>query len=113
MSFRAALLALTLVAAFASTHAQQASIDPQLAREIDSIPAIDNHAHPMLSPPADATDREFDALPVDSMAPQTTPSRSARTGRHFTMPGRLSSISTCSHRSHLTPRNNSTPHALA
>jgi hypothetical protein len=27
----------------------------------------------MLSPPADASDREFDALPVDSMAPQTDP----------------------------------------
>ena len=27
----------------------------------------------MLSPPADATDREFDALPVDNMAPQTDP----------------------------------------
>ena len=52
---------------------QPSDPDPDLAREIDSIPAIDNHAHPMLSPPADATDREFDALPVDSMAPQTDP----------------------------------------
>lgn len=73
MSFRPLLLALTLACTFASAHAQQPSIDPQLAREIDNIPAIDNHAHPMLSPPADATDREFDALPVDSMAPQTDP----------------------------------------
>ena len=36
-------------------------------------PAIDNHAHPMLAPPAMATDREFDALPVDNMEPETDP----------------------------------------
>lgn len=65
------LLALLLAAA--SAIAQQPTVDPALAHEIDSIAAIDNHAHPMLSPPADATDREFDALPVDSMAPQTDP----------------------------------------
>ena len=72
MSLRRLLLALALATA-ATSLAQQSSIDRALAREIDSIPAIDNHAHPMLSPPADATDREFDALPVDSMAPQTDP----------------------------------------
>ncbi len=48
-------------------------IDPALARLLASIPAIDNHAHPMLSPPDDVTDRGFDALPVDNMAPQTDP----------------------------------------
>jgi uncharacterized protein len=47
--------------------------DPVLVRLIFSTPAFDNHAHPMLSPPDDATDRNFDALPVDSMAPQTDP----------------------------------------
>jgi uncharacterized protein len=73
MSFRCVLLALTLVCTFAPACTQQLGIAPELAREIDSIPAIDNHAHPMLSPPADATDREFDALPVDSMEPQTDP----------------------------------------
>src|SRR5215472_4327334 len=72
MSLRRLLLALAFATA-ATSLAQQPSIDPTIAREIDSIPAIDNHAHPMLSPPADATDREFDALPVDSMAPQTDP----------------------------------------
>jgi hypothetical protein len=65
---------LTLWLAVATTAlAQQPAIDPAIAREIDNIAAIDNHAHPMLSPPADATDREFDALPVDNMAPQTDP----------------------------------------
>ena len=48
-------------------------IDPDLALVIAETPAIDNHAHPMLSPPADAADREFDALPVDNMEPQTDP----------------------------------------
>jgi predicted TIM-barrel fold metal-dependent hydrolase len=34
---------------------------------------IDNHAHPVLPPPNLATDRGFDALPVDNMEPQTDP----------------------------------------
>jgi hypothetical protein len=51
----------------------QASIDPQIASVIASIKAIDNHAHPVLPPPAKDTDRDFDALPVDSMEPQTDP----------------------------------------
>ncbi|HEY4356493.1 MAG TPA: amidohydrolase [Acidobacteriaceae bacterium] len=66
--------------AFASalSHAQQASpldrdIDPAIAKIIATTPAIDNHAHPVLPPPAEATDREFDALPVDNMAPETDP----------------------------------------
>ena len=73
MSFRRVTLTLFLLIAARTLPSQQPSILPDLAREIDSIPAIDNHAHPMLSPPADATDREFDALPVDNMAPQTDP----------------------------------------
>lgn len=48
-------------------------IDPGIAHEIASIWATDNHAHPMLAPPLDKTDREFDALPVSSMAPQSDP----------------------------------------
>lgn len=48
-------------------------IDPALARLIATTPAFDNHAHPMLSPPEDASDREFDALPVDNMEAQTDP----------------------------------------
>ena len=52
---------------------QAASIDPEIARAIASIAAIDNHAHPVLPPPHDAADRAFDALPVDSMEPQTDP----------------------------------------
>src|SRR5207253_3093692 len=45
-----------------------------LAAEIAQIRAIDNHAHPVRvvkggAPP----DREFDALPVDNMEPQSDP----------------------------------------
>jgi hypothetical protein len=71
----------TLTAAFFSiatiTHAPaqtgNLAIDPALAAQIAAIPAIDNHAHPLLSPPAYATDRNFDALPVDNMEPDTDP----------------------------------------
>src|SRR5579862_1289433 len=48
-------------------------VDPTLANKIAAIPAIDNHAHPPLSPPAFATDRNFDALPADNMEPSTDP----------------------------------------
>ncbi len=51
----------------------QQTVDLNLAREIAAIPAIDNHAHPVLAPPLDGTDRDFDALPVDNMEPQTDP----------------------------------------
>ena len=52
-----------------SCLAQQ--IDPEIARQIAAIQAIDNHAHPVLAPPLDASDREFDALPVDSLEAET------------------------------------------
>ena len=45
----------------------QQSIDPGIARVIAATKAIDNHAHPVLPPPDDTRDRDFDALPVDSM----------------------------------------------
>ncbi len=67
------LAALTLLA-IAPLHAQTAlerALDPELYAYILSTPAIDNHAHPVLPPPADATDRDFDALPVDNMEPET------------------------------------------
>jgi uncharacterized protein len=48
-------------------------VDPRIASLIATTPAIDNHAHPMLSPPDYVTDRNFDALPVDSMEPETDP----------------------------------------
>jgi predicted TIM-barrel fold metal-dependent hydrolase len=71
---RTLLATLTLVLAFCTRSFAQSgepSIDPTLGAQIATIQAIDNHAHPMLSPPAYATDRNFDALPVDSMEPYT------------------------------------------
>jgi uncharacterized protein len=75
------LITSLLLCAFAATAQSPAKptpsvtrdIDPTLLRLINTTPAFDNHAHPMLSPPADAVDREFDALPVDNMAPQSDP----------------------------------------
>ncbi|MGA8937968.1 MAG: amidohydrolase [Acidobacteriaceae bacterium] len=55
------------------TSALNRDIDPALLHIILATPAFDNHAHPMLSPPAGAADRNFDALPVDNMPPQTDP----------------------------------------
>jgi predicted TIM-barrel fold metal-dependent hydrolase len=46
-------------------------VDPGIARVIAGTGAIDNHAHPVLPPPNDGTDRGFDALPVDNMEAQT------------------------------------------
>jgi predicted TIM-barrel fold metal-dependent hydrolase len=50
------------------------SADPDLAAEIASIRAIDNHAHPVrLVGAGEQPDRDFDALPVDNMEPQVDP----------------------------------------
>jgi hypothetical protein len=56
-------------------YAQQATpeIDPSLAHQISTIWALDNHAHPVLAPPLDQTDRGFDALPAASLEPQSDP----------------------------------------
>jgi predicted TIM-barrel fold metal-dependent hydrolase len=48
-------------------------IDPSIAQQIAAIRAVDNHAHPMLAPPLDKTDKEFDALPASSLEPQSDP----------------------------------------
>lgn len=51
-------------------------VDARLAREITSIKAIDNHAHPVRPTAAgEAPDIEFDALPVDNLVPQSDPER--------------------------------------
>ena len=48
--------------------------DPDLEAEIARIRAIDNHAHPVrVVPNGQPADREFDALPVDNMEPQSDP----------------------------------------
>jgi predicted TIM-barrel fold metal-dependent hydrolase len=71
-SFALCVFALLLPgAAFA-----QAPVDSGLARYIDSIRAIDNHAHPMLPVPAGApADSDFDALPLDGIPAFDLPNR--------------------------------------
>lgn len=50
--------------------------DPQLLQEIQSIQAIDNHAHPVRpTSPGEAPNRDYDALPVDNLEPQSNPVR--------------------------------------
>jgi hypothetical protein len=64
-------LAMAALLAAGSCFAQR--IDPEIGRQIAAIQAIDDHAHPVLAPPLDTSDREFDALPVSSLEPQTDP----------------------------------------
>jgi uncharacterized protein len=66
------------IAALCAAHVlrAQASVDSALARYINSIRAIDGHAHPMrpVAPGAPA-DSEFDALPLDGIPPFDVPNR--------------------------------------
>ena len=69
------LAAISLLLPTTFCIAQQAipEIDPGIAQQIAAIWAVDNHAHPVLAPPLDKTDREFDALPATSLEPQSDP----------------------------------------
>ncbi len=50
--------------------------DVDLLKEIQSIPAIDNHAHPVRPTSAgEAPDKDYDALPVDHLEAQSDPVR--------------------------------------
>ncbi|MDP9007810.1 MAG: amidohydrolase family protein [Pseudomonadota bacterium] len=57
---------LPMAALLAANYCFAQRIDPEIGRQIAAIQAIDNHAHPVLAPPFDISDREFDALPVSS-----------------------------------------------
>ncbi len=64
--------ALCLVLLSACQPAPPPLADPGLASEIARIRAIDNHAHPVrVTGPGEQPDRDFDALPVDNMEPQS------------------------------------------
>jgi len=65
-----------LAAATPLAAAAQAPVDADLARYINAIRAIDDHAHPMrpVAPGAPA-DSEFDALPLDGIPPFDVPNR--------------------------------------
>ncbi len=69
------MIAFALMLGSCSRPAEQA-VDPQLASEIASIKAIDNHAHPVRPTlEGETADREYDALPVDSLEAQSDPVR--------------------------------------
>ncbi len=63
-----AILAIAL-SACAPPPDSNARVDPQIAAEIGRIKAIDNHAHPVR--PGDPPDTEYDALPVETLEPQS------------------------------------------
>jgi hypothetical protein len=53
-------------------RAPQPAVDADLAADIARIRAIDNHAHPVrVTAAGEQPDRDFDALPVDSLEPQS------------------------------------------
>ena len=64
-----AIATMTIVS---TTVAAQAPVDSALYAYIRSLKAIDNHAHPMSTDPADA---DFDALPIGGFPPFAMPSR--------------------------------------
>ena len=58
----------------APESSRNSAADPAIAAEVRAIRAIDNHAHPVrVVSPGEKPDRDFDALPVDNMEPQTDP----------------------------------------
>jgi len=68
---RSAVLLLCL-----SSIASAQTIDSSLLRYINGIRAIDSHAHPMRPvQPGQPADSEFDALPLDGIAPSPVPAR--------------------------------------
>ena len=56
---------------FSPPSTSEKAIDAGLAHTIAAVQAVDNHAHPVLPPPNDQSDEDFDALPVENMAPET------------------------------------------
>ena len=67
---------LALAAGVGCTRAQERPVDPRLSAEIARIKAIDHHAHPVRpASPGETPDTDYDALPVETLAPQTNPVR--------------------------------------
>jgi predicted TIM-barrel fold metal-dependent hydrolase len=67
-----AIVAVLTASCAPPSHNPRQLVDGQLAQEIDSIKAIDNHAHPMRVVNPGEKDSEFDALPVEMMEPYET-----------------------------------------
>ena len=65
-----------LLASCAPPQDGGARIDPEIAAEVSRIKAIDNHAHPVRPvAPGETPDNEYDALPVETLEPQSDPVR--------------------------------------
>jgi len=74
----AAALASIALAMFGCSRAAStpADVEADLLAEINTIKAIDNHAHPQaVSAPGEKPDSEFDALPIDAVDPFPLPVR--------------------------------------
>jgi uncharacterized protein len=70
------LIALASVACQRVPGSTNAAVDPDLAAEISTIKAIDNHAHPVRPvAPGEAPDTFYDALPVEHLEPESEPVR--------------------------------------
>ncbi len=70
----AALVLMLLAACNRPQSAADADLLTDLLKEIEGIPAVDNHAHPVrITASGEKPDRDFDALPVDNMEPQSDP----------------------------------------
>jgi predicted TIM-barrel fold metal-dependent hydrolase len=73
---RSPFLAILGVAAACAGGPAQSTVDPALARYINGIHAIDDHAHPMRPVAQGApADTDFDALPLDGIPPFDLPAR--------------------------------------
>jgi predicted TIM-barrel fold metal-dependent hydrolase len=76
MKIRLACLIAVAVLSHPAPAGGQASVDSALARYINAIRAIDDHAHPMRPVAAGApADSEYDALPLDGIPPFEVPNR--------------------------------------
>jgi len=65
---------LLILSGCTSPSGRNSSVDPQLRDEISKIKAIDNHAHPVRPvAPGEKPDDGYDALPVETLEPQSDP----------------------------------------
>jgi predicted TIM-barrel fold metal-dependent hydrolase len=71
-----AILFVFLLVLLSSCSSAPPGVDPELAREIDRIPVIDNHGHPLtVTGEGGKPDDEYDALMFEEMEPAPAPVR--------------------------------------
>ena len=69
------LIPLILSLAGCARQESATGADPEIEREVATIRAIDNHAHPMRVTGENEKDNEFDAIPMEAMEPAPLPVR--------------------------------------